>query len=205
MIQEAVLDIIKSAVGDKAEVSVSQNDMIVLCINDVVHTKKAKKILSVLRILRDNKKLRFTILTDLFAADFPERHERFEVVYNMLSLQLNIRIMIKTYASEHTPLPSAAEVFNAAIWYEREIYDMFGITFDNHPDQRRILTDYGFIGYPLRKDFPLTGHAQVRYDESLKKVIYEPVVLQQEFRDFDFVSPRNGSITLPGDEKVKNN
>lgn len=205
MIQEGVLDIIKSAIGEKAEISVSPNNMIVLSINDTAYAKKSKKILSVLRILRDNKKLRFTILTDLFAADFPERTERFEIVYNMLSLQLNMRIIIKTYSSEHTSLPSAYEIFNAAIWYEREAYDMFGITFDNHPDQRRILTDYGFIGYPLRKDFPLTGHAQVRYDESLQKVIYEPVALQQEFRDFDFLSPWSGPMTLPGDEKVKNN
>lgn len=208
MIQEEVLDTIKSTIGDKSEISVSPKDsnMLVIHINDITPAIKHKKILSILRILKDNKKLRFTILTDLFAADFPSRTERFEVVYNLLSLQLNLRIIVKTSTSENEALPSASDIFSAATWYEREIYDMFGITFDNNPDQRRILTDYGFIGHPLRKDFPLTGHAQVRYDESLKKVIYEPVVLQQEFRDFDFLSPWGGpTIPLPGDEKAKNN
>jgi len=151
--------------------------------------------------LRDDKTLRFTILTDLFAADFPDRSERFEVVYNLLSLKLNKRLVIKIHTKESAP--SVASLFSTATWYEREAFDMFGIIFDGCPDMRRILTDYGFVGHPLRKDFPVTGHVQVRYDETLEKVIYEPVILDQEFRNFDFVSPWKGSeYVLPGDEKA---
>ncbi|MES2215282.1 MAG: NADH-quinone oxidoreductase subunit C [Pseudomonadota bacterium] len=161
------------------------------------------KLLTILEALKSSEYLRFTILTDLFAADFPERKERFEVVYNLLSLKLNMRVIIKVSVSDGSPLPSAHSIFSAATWYEREVYDMFGVEFEGSIDPRRILTDYGFVGHPLRKDFPVTGHLQVRYDAALEKVIYEPVSLQQEFRDFDFLSPWGGpSDLLPGDEKA---
>ncbi len=157
-----------------------------------------------LQFLKENKDLRFAILTDLFAADFPERKKRFEVVYSLLSLQLNQRILIKVELAENESILSSTSIYSAACWYEREVFDMFGINFDQSPDLRRILTDYGFKGHPLRKDFPLTGHVQVIYDEKLEKVIYEPVLLEQEFRNFDFVSPWQGpkEYVLPGDEKA---
>lgn len=156
-----------------------------------------------LKKLKEDKSLRFTILTDLFAADFPNREKRFEIVYNLLSLELNERIIVKTHIDDGEEVHSAHSIFSAAVWYEREVFDMFGITFASSPDQRRILTDYGFVGHPLRKDFPVTGHIQVKYDETLCKVVYEPVTLDQDFREFDFVSPWNGpSYVLPGDEKA---
>lgn len=160
-----------------------------------------KDLIKCLTLLKEDKALRFTVLTDLFGADFPERSERFEVVYNLLSLELNARIVLKIKTKDIAP--SVSGIFSCAVWYEREIFDMFGVTFDGCPDMRRILTDYGFVGHPLRKDFPVTGHLQVRYDEELKKVIYEPVTLDQEFRKFDFLSSWNGpNYPLPGDEKA---
>ena len=161
-------------------------------------------ILSALQFVKEHEALRFTILTDLFGADFPERLERFEVVYSLLSLKLNKRLLFKINLEENQSTPSIATIFSAACWYEREAFDMYGIEFEGCPDMRRILTDYGFVGHPLRKDFPLTGHVQVRYDEKLEKVIYEPVSLEQEFRNFDFSSPWQGQEgqKLPGDEKA---
>jgi NADH-quinone oxidoreductase subunit C len=161
-------------------------------------------LLAILKFTKEHKDLRFTILTDLFAADFPERQERFEVVYSLLSLKLNKRLLFKINVEENQTAPSVTTIFSAACWYEREAFDMYGIEFDGCPDMRRILTDYGFVGHPLRKDFPLTGHVQVRYDEKLEKVIYEPVLLEQEFRNFDFSSPWQGKegLKLPGDEKA---
>ncbi len=161
-------------------------------------------ILAILQFAKEHEDLRFTILTDLFGADFPERQERFEVVYSLLSLKLNKRLLFKIDIEEGQSTPSIATIFSAACWYERETFDMYGIEFDGCPDMRRILTDYGFVGHPLRKDFPLTGHVQVRYDEKLEKVIYEPVLLEQEFRNFDFSSPWQGleGQKLPGDEKA---
>ncbi len=158
----------------------------------------------ILKFLQENNQLRFNILTDLFAADFPERSDRFEVVYNLLSLKLNKRILFKIKLDENVKIPSIASLYKAACWYEREAFDMFGIEFQDSPDMRRILTDYGFVGHPLRKDFPLTGHLQVKYDKNLEKVIYEPVSLEQEFRNFDFTSPWQGpgEYKLPGDEKA---
>jgi NADH-quinone oxidoreductase subunit C len=153
--------------------------------------------------LKTNKDFKFTVLTDLFGADFPEREERFEVVYNLLSLKLNKRVYIKVYLSEGQEVDSVANIYSAATWYEREAFDMYGVIFKNNPDLRRILTDYGFQGYPLRKDFPLTGHVEVTYDTKLEKVIYQPVVLQQEYRGFDFLRPWQGTdYVLPGDEKA---
>ena len=161
-------------------------------------------VFSVLQFVKEHEDLRFTILTDLFAADFPDRLERFEVVYSLLSLKLNKRLLLKINLEENQSPPSVAAIFSAACWYEREAFDMYGIEFENCPDMRRILTDYSFVGHPLRKDFPLTGHVQVRYDEKLEKVIYEPVSLEQEFRNFDFSSPWQGQEgqKLPGDEKA---
>lgn len=146
---------------------------------------------------------RFETLIDLAGVDYPERSERFEVVYHLLSMRLNHRIRIKIRTSEQEPVPSIVQVFPCADWYEREAFDMYGIAFSEHPDLRRILTDYGFEGHPMRKDFPLTGHVEVRYDDLEKRVVYEPVTLTQEYRDFDFLSPWEGMNALvPGDEKA---
>ena len=161
-------------------------------------------IVDVLSYLRDDAECRFTQLIDLAGVDFPERTNRFEVVYHLLSMHTNTRLRVKIATDEATPVPSVIPVFPNADWYEREAFDMYGMVFDGHPDMRRILTDYGFHGFPLRKDFPLTGHAEVRYDAQQKRVVYEPVSLKQEYRDFDFDSPWEGIRTLlPGDEKAE--
>lgn len=160
-------------------------------------------LLPFLKALKESEELRFTILTDLFGSDFPERDKRFEVVYNLLSLKLNKRLIIKVEISEKESIPSAIGIFNAACWYEREVYDMYGVDFNGNDDKRRILTDYEFEGHPLRKDFPLTGYTQVKYDEKTKKVVYEPVDLDIEYREFDFSSNwHSPTYVLPGDEKV---
>ena len=143
----------------------------------------------VVRLLRDDSIWRFETLIEICGVDYPERTERFEVVYHFLSMQLNQRIRVKLSTDEDLPVASIVDVFPAANWYEREAFDMYGIQFSGHPDLRRILTDYGFEGYPLRKDFPLTGHVEVRYDDLEKRVVYEPVQLTQEYRSFDFLSP----------------
>jgi NADH-quinone oxidoreductase subunit C len=144
------------------------------------------------------------MLVDVTAADYPEREERFEIVYNLLSLSHNQRIRLKTSTDENTPVPSVVGLFSAAGWFEREVWDMFGVFFTDHPDLRRLLTDYGFEGHPLRKDFPLTGYVEVRYDDEQKRVVYEPVKLTQDFRSFDFMSPWEGAkYILPGDEKAE--
>ncbi len=162
------------------------------------------RVLKVLRFLRDDAQCRFTSLIDICGVDWPSRADRFDVVYHLLSMHLNHRIRVITATDEDTPVASVVELFPAANWFEREAFDMYGILFDNHPDLRRILTDYGFHGYPLRKDFPLSGFTQVVYDEEEKRVIYEPVELVQEYRDFDFLSPWEGAKhVLPGDEKAE--
>lgn len=153
----------------------------------------APDIARVLTYLRDEPGLRFTQLVDLCAVDYPERPSRFEVVYHLLSVVHNRRVRVKVAVPEDTPVPSVVEVFPAAGWYEREVWDLFGIAFDGHPDLRRILTDYGFQGHPLRRDFPLSGKVEVRYDDGLKRVVYEPVHLPQAFREFDFESPWEGA------------
>jgi len=152
--------------------------------------------------LRDDPQLAFEQLMDLCGVDFPERPERFEVVYNLLSLTHNRRIRVIVTTDEATPVPSVSFIWSAATWFEREAWDMYGIVFAGLADMRRLLTDYGFEGHPLRKDFPLTGHVEVRYDETRKQVVYEPVALTQDFRNFDFLSPWEAMTTLPGDEKV---
>jgi len=160
-------------------------------------------IVNVLTFLRDDVNLQFKQLMDVCGVDYPDREERFEVVYNLLSLTQNLRLRVKVRVGENVPVPSVTSVFSSANWWERETWDMFGIFFANHPDLRRILTDYGFEGHPLRKDFPLTGYVEVRYDDDQKRVVYEPVQLQQEFRSFDFLSPWEGAPgRLPGDEKA---
>jgi NADH-quinone oxidoreductase subunit C len=157
----------------------------------------------VLQFLRDDASCQFKMLVDVCGVDYPERAKRFDVVYQLLSLTLNQRVRVKVAVDEDTPVPSASPLFSSAGWYERETWDMYGIMFSGHPDLRRILTDYGFDGHPLRKDFPLTGFVEVRYSNEEKRVVYEPVKLTQEFRRFDFMSPWEGAeYVLPGDEKA---
>ena len=165
----------------------------------------SSRIVAVLTYLCDAPEYLFINFTDLAGADYPGREKRFDVVYHLLSPRHNMRIRVKIQADEVTPVPSIIGVFPAANWYEREAYDFYGILFSGHPDLRRILTDYGFDGHPLRKDFPTTGYVEVRYDDAEKRVVYEPVKLTQEFRNFDFLSPWEGKpdYVRPGDEKAK--
>jgi NADH-quinone oxidoreductase subunit C len=161
-------------------------------------------LIEVVTFLRDDKNCQFISIIDVCGADYPSRAKRFDVVYHLLSPKQNIRIRIKVQADEETVVPSITGVYPGADWFERETYDLYGVLFSGHPDLRRILTDYGFEGHPLRKDFPLTGFVEVRYDDEAKRVIYEPVELKQEFRNFDFLSPWEGTdYVLPGDEKAK--
>ncbi len=167
-------------------------------------TVEAADIVKVVRFLRDDPGCRFVNFTDVTAVDYPGRENRFDVVYHLLSPTLNARIRLKAEASETTQVPSIIDVFPGADWFERETYDLYGVIFVGHPDMRRLLTDYGFDGHPLRKDFPLSGFVEVRYDDQEKRVVYEPVRLNQEFRKFDFLSPWEGADypVLPGDEKA---
>jgi NADH-quinone oxidoreductase subunit C len=163
---------------------------------------EAGAIVEVITILRDDTELQFISFIDLAGVDYPAREKRFDAVYHLLSPRQNARIRIKVATDEDTPVPSISDVFPAATWFEREAYDLYGILFTGNPDLRRILTDYGFRGYPLRKDFPLTGYVEVRYDNEQRRVVYEPVKLPQEFRNFDFLSPWEGpDYVLQGDEK----
>ena len=172
---------------------------------ELMLTARREAIVKVLTLLRDDPKCEFQLLVDLCGADYPDRPERFEVVYNLLSLAQNRRVRVKVMTDESTPVPSVAAVYSTANWFERETWDLYGAFFSGHPDLRRILTDYGFEGHPLRKYFPLTGHVEVRYDDEQKRVVYEPVKLTQEFRTFDFLSPWEGitKVVLPGDEKAR--
>ena len=165
----------------------------------------AADIVRVMEFLRDDERCLFWSFIDLTAVDWPERERRFEVVYHLLSPKRNQRVRVKIETDETTPVPSVVPVFRGAEWFEREAYDLYGVLFSGHPDLRRILTDYGFEGHPLRKDFPLTGFVEVRWDDELKRVVYDPVRLAQEFRNFDFLSPWEGPDygPLPGDEKAK--
>jgi NADH-quinone oxidoreductase subunit C len=166
-------------------------------------TAEASKIVEVVTFLRDDPRCRFVNFTDITAVDYPGKEHRFEVVYHFLSPHLNTRVRIKLFADETTLVPSIIKEFPGADWFERETFDLYGVLFTGHPDMRRILTDYGFDGHPLRKDFPLTGFVEVRYDDQEKRVKYEPVKLSQEFRKFDFLSPWEGAdYVLPGDEKA---
>jgi NADH-quinone oxidoreductase subunit C len=174
-----------------------------LAVGELTLTVAADSILDVLQHLRDDPDCDFKILVDICGNDWPKREKRFDIVYHLLSLTRNQRIRIKAVVGEGETVQSCIAIYPAAGWFEREAFDMYGIAFANNPDLRRILTDYGFSGYPLRKDFPLTGYVELRYDEELKRVVYQPVQLVQEFRDFDFMSPWEGAPhILPGDEKA---
>ncbi|MDY0883008.1 NADH-quinone oxidoreductase subunit C [Dongia soli] len=174
-------------------------------LGELMITVDASQIVQVMKFLRDDSNCLFKMLVDICGVDFPDREPRFDVVYHLLSLKHNYRIRVKVPVAEDAAVPSIVGVYSVAGWFERESYDMFGIFFDGNPDLRRILTDYGFEGHPFRKDFPLTGYVEVRYDEAQKRVVYEPVKLSQEFRSFDFLSPWEGMLqprVLPGDEKA---
>jgi NADH-quinone oxidoreductase subunit C len=185
-----------AAAGAVKSVAVAYGELTILA--------EAADIVALVRLLRDDPRFGFISLIDVCGVDWPQREKRFDVVYHLLSPKENARVRIKVATDEDTPVPSITGIFPAADWFERETYDLYGILFADHPDLRRILTDYGFDGYPLRKDFPLTGYVEVRYDDEEKRVVYEPVKLPQEFRDFDFLSPWEGTdYVLPGDEKAK--
>jgi NADH-quinone oxidoreductase subunit C len=170
---------------------------------DLVLETKVDDLHDVMRFLRDDHQTNFVCFIDACGVDYPGREKRFEVVYHLLSPSQNVRVRVKVSTDENTPVPSVTDLWPGADWFEREAYDMYGILFTSHPDLRRLLTDYGFEGHPLRKDFPLTGFVEVRYDDQEKRVIYEPVELRQEFRNFDFTSPWEGTeYVLPGDEKA---
>ena len=172
--------------------------------HELMVTVERESIVRVLTFLRDDTNCGFRVLIDISGVDWPQREQRFDVVYNLLSLTHNQRVRVKIQTDERHAVPTVADVFSAAGWYEREAWDMYGIMFSGHPDLRRLLTDYGFEGHPLRKDFPLTGHVELRYDDEQKRVVYEPVELTQEFRTFDFLSPWEGAAyILPGDEKAE--
>ncbi len=159
-------------------------------------------LLALMTTLRDAPGLQFEQMMDLCGVDWPDRSPRFDVVYNLLSVSLNQRVRVVVPVADGAAVPSVADIWPAAVWWEREAWDLFGVVFAGNPDMRRILTDYGFEGHPLRKDFPLTGYVEVRYDDDRKQVVYEPVRLTQDFRSFDFLSPWEAMTTLPGDEKV---
>jgi NADH-quinone oxidoreductase subunit C len=171
-------------------------------LGEVVAFAGREGLVALMTALRDDPRFAFEQLMDLCGVDWPERAERFEVVFNLLSVSLNQRLRVIVTTDEVQPVPSVHGVWPVATWWEREAWDLFGIVFSGQPDLRRILTDYGFEGHPLRKDFPLTGHVEVRYDEERKEVVNEPVKLTQDFRRFDFISPWEAITTLPGDEKV---
>ncbi|PSJ64462.1 NADH-quinone oxidoreductase subunit C [Kumtagia ephedrae] len=176
----------------------------VVAYGELTLSVEASDIVDVLTFLKNDVQCQFVSFIDISGVDYPARAKRFDVVYHLLSPRQNLRVRIKVEADEQTMVPSATAVYPGADWFERETYDLYGILFSGHPDLRRILTDYGFEGHPLRKDFPLTGFVEVRYDDEAKRVVYEPVELKQEFRNFDFLSPWEGTdYVLPGDEKAK--
>jgi NADH-quinone oxidoreductase subunit C len=193
------LDDLASAVADALGDTAHEP---VMAHGELTITVAIEDIVAVLTRLRDSMQTRFVSFIDISGADYPARDKRFDVVYHLLSPTLNQRLRVKVLTDEETPVPSVTSVYPGANWFEREAYDLYGILFTGHPDLRRLLTDYGFEGHPLRKDFPLTGFVEVRYDDEAKRVVNEPVSLRQEFRDFDFLSPWEGTdYVLPGDEK----
>jgi NADH-quinone oxidoreductase subunit C len=196
--------IVANSAGAAVGFNVAFNELNVHAVHD--------RIVELMAVLKDSPEFQFQQLVDLAGCDYPQRAQRFDVVYHLLSMTKNVRVRVTVRTDEDTPVPSITSVYPSADWFEREAFDMYGVFFSNHPDLRRILTDYGFNGYPLRKDFPMTGYVEVRYDEALKRVVYEPVKLPQEFRSFDFLSPWEGAAyvpgygtpyTLPGDEKAE--
>ncbi len=175
-----------------------------LAFGELSVTVDGSDLVEVVTFLRDDSACQFVCVVDVSGADYPSRVLRFDVVYHLLSPRKNLRIRVRVRTDEDTPVPSITGIYPGADWFERETYDLYGVLFSGHPDLRRILTDYGFDGHPLRKDFPLTGFVEVRYDDETKRVVYEPVELKQEFRNFDFLSPWEGTeYVLPGDEKAK--
>ena len=190
-------DAVNAALGADVLTSVVEH-------NQLIVTVPAASIVSVLTRLRDDPAFLFEQLIDVCGVDYPDRPQRFEVVYTLLSVSLNHRLRVKVATDEDTPVPSVVGLYPSANWFEREAWDLYGIFFSDHPDLRRILTDYGFDGHPLRKDFPLTGYVELRYDPDQRRVVYEPVKLTQDFRTFDFASPWEAitDIQLPGDEKA---
>ena len=200
MMEQALQDFcdhLMAAMSDHVLSSCEEKGELILTVNQ-------DSIVRVLNFLRDDSACQFKVLIDICGVDYPERDPRFEVVYQLLSPAQNQRLMVKVRANADTPVPSATGIFSSAGWFEREVWDLFGISFSGHPDLRRILTDYGFEGHPLRKDFPLTGHVEVHYDDEQKRVVYKPVKLVQEFRSFDFLSPWEGIQQLPpSDEKIE--
>ena len=193
---ESVADSIRDGIGAIVQDLSVVGDQLVA----IVETEDIAKLLV---FLRDDVNCQFKQLMDICGVDYPERRKRFEVVYNLLSLVHNNRITVKVMIDDKSPVPSVSKIFSSADWWEREIWDLFGIFFSGHPDLRRILTDYGFDGHPLRKDFPLTGYVEVRYDDAQKRVVYEPVKLTQEYRNFDFLSPWEG-MNINKDEITQN-
>ncbi len=177
---------------------------VAVALDELVVTVAAADLVRVMTALRDDSNCRFSQLIDITAVDYPQRLVRFDVVYNLLSMVHNTRVRVKAAVDEDEAVPSVAGVWPTAVWFEREAWDMYGVFFSDNPDLRRILTDYGFEGHPLRKDFPLTGYVELRYDDEQKRVVYEPVKLNQDFRSFDFLSPWEALTrpTLPGDEKA---
>jgi NADH-quinone oxidoreductase subunit C len=190
---ETIADVLKGALSTHA-----------IAHGELTITVPPGDIVAVVRLLRDDERCRYVSIIDVTAVDWPSRERRFDVVYHFLSPSHNRRIRVKAEVGETASVPSIIEVFPGADWFEREVYDLYGVPFTGHPDMRRLLTDYGFEGHPLRKDFPLTGFVEVRWDEEQKRVVYDPVRLAQEFRNFDFLSPWEGpDYVLPGDEKAK--
>ncbi len=190
-------EILADAVATLPGITAARVDM-----GEVVAFAGREGLAALMTALRDDPRFSFEQVMDICGVDWPERAERFDVVYNLLSVSLNQRLRVIVTTDEASPVPSVHGIWPVATWWEREAWDLFGIVFSGQPDLRRILTDYGFDGHPLRKDFPMTGYVEVRYDEERKQVIYEPVKLTQDFRRFDFISPWEGITTLPGDEKV---
>ena len=198
---EDLSDLNETVTSDLGEKIVASN----ISYGDLTIEVLATDIVEVLTYLRDAPSCAFVSFLDLCGVDYPERRLRFDVVYHLLSPTNNRRIRVKVQTDDRTPVPTATGVFAGADWYEREAYDLYGILFTGHPDLRRLLTDYGFEGHPLRKDFPVSGFVEVRYDDEQKRVVYEPVNLRQEYREFDFLSPWEGTdYELPGDEKAEN-
>jgi NADH-quinone oxidoreductase subunit C len=194
---QALSDYIASSLGETIENRAIAFDELTIVV-------RREDIVRAATFLRDDPQCRFVCFIDICGADYPAREKRFDVVYHFLAPHHNRRIRVKVETDEVTPVPSLVEVWPAANWFEREAYDLYGILFSGHPDLRRILTDYGFEGHPLRKDFPMTGYVEVRYDDGQGRVVYEPVKLSQEFRNFDFLSPWEGTdYVLPGDEKAE--
>ena len=190
---------LKAYVGEKLDGKVDDAE---IAYEELNLTTSPDNIVAVMKFLRDDVQTQFHSFIDACGVDYPERAQRFEVVYHLLSPRQNMRVRVRVKTDADTPVPSIVEIYPGADWFEREAYDLYGILFTGHPDLRRLLTDYGFEGHPLRKDFPLTGFTEVRYDDAEKRVVYEPVELRQEFRNFDFLSPWEGTdYVLPGDEK----